>query len=115
MQVLRIFSEAKESRMFRDLPADLLKELASEPLTANAHKWSLATSVRRFSLVSHSAESERSRNVDILLFFQAYESNAELKNFYKVLSTNSDGTLEFVSTIEGESATRRVRRRVLVS
>lgn len=57
MQVLRIFSEAKESRMFRDFPADVLKELASKPLTANSHKWSLATSVRRFPLVSHSAES----------------------------------------------------------
>lgn len=115
MQVLRIFSEAKESRMFGDLPADLLKELASEPLTANSHKWSLATSVRRFTFVSRSAESKRSGNVDIQLFFQAYESNAELKKFYKVLSTNSDGTLEFVSTIEGESAARRLRRRVLVS
>lgn len=28
----------------------------------------------------------------------------ELKKFYKVLSTNSDGTLEFVSTMEGSSA-----------
>lgn len=28
----------------------------------------------------------------------------ELKKFYKVLSTNSDGTLEFVSTIEGSCA-----------
>lgn len=27
----------------------------------------------------------------------------ELKKFYKVLSTNSDGTLEFVSTIEGRA------------
>lgn len=57
------------------------------------------------------AEGRRSQNVDILLLFQAYESNPELKNFYKVLSTNSDETLEFVSTIEGKSAATAPRRR----
>lgn len=56
-------------------------------------------------------EGRRSQNVDIPLLFQAYESNPELKNFYKVLSTNSDGTLEFVSTIEGKSAATAPRRR----
>uniref|UniRef100_H3D7X7 folate gamma-glutamyl hydrolase n=1 Tax=Tetraodon nigroviridis TaxID=99883 RepID=H3D7X7_TETNG len=66
--------EAKESKMFRDLPAELRKALASESLTANSHKWSLATS--------------------------SYDAHAALKKFYKVLSTNSDGDLEFVSTIE---------------
>ena len=38
---------------------------------------------------------------------QAYESNAALKKFYKVLSTNWDGRLEFVSTIEGKEAPAR--------
>ncbi|CAG05439.1 unnamed protein product [Tetraodon nigroviridis] len=65
---------SKESKMFRDLPAELRKALASESLTANSHKWSLATS--------------------------SYDAHAALKKFYKVLSTNSDGDLEFVSTIE---------------
>lgn len=31
--------------MFKDFPAELMKDLASEPLTANAHRWSLAVSV----------------------------------------------------------------------
>lgn len=32
---------------------------------------------------------------------QTYNTNEELKKFYKVLSTNTDGTTEFVSTVEG--------------
>ncbi|TWW70704.1 Gamma-glutamyl hydrolase, partial [Takifugu flavidus] len=74
---LNFTDDAKGSRMFKGFPADLMSDLASESLTANAHKWSLAMS--------------------------SYNSNVELKKFYKVLSTNSDGTLEFVSTIEAYS------------
>lgn len=33
--------------------------------------------------------------------FQTYNTNEELKKFYKVLSTNTDGEIEFVSTVEG--------------
>ncbi|XP_042366323.1 gamma-glutamyl hydrolase [Plectropomus leopardus] len=66
--------EAKNSRMFQDFPADLMEDLASEPLTANAHKWSVTV--------------------------QTQNTNEELRNFYKVLSTNTDGETEFVSTVE---------------
>nr|XP_033494020.1 gamma-glutamyl hydrolase-like [Epinephelus lanceolatus] len=66
--------EAKDSRMFEGFPPELMEELASEPLTANAHKWSV-------TVLTHN-------------------TNEELKNFYKVLSTNTDGKTEFVSTVE---------------
>uniref|UniRef100_A0A3Q3G2L3 folate gamma-glutamyl hydrolase n=1 Tax=Labrus bergylta TaxID=56723 RepID=A0A3Q3G2L3_9LABR len=61
-----------DSRLFKGFPAELMKDLASEPLTANVHKWSIST----------------------------HETNEELNNFYKVLSTNTDGRVEFVSTME---------------
>lgn len=32
---------------------------------------------------------------------QTYNTNEELRRFYKVLSTNIDGNTEFVSTVEG--------------
>lgn len=107
--VAACFSEAKESKMFKDFPADLVKDLASEPLTANSHRWSLATSVRGF----RSQEAKGKRRPNNCVFppcFQAYYSNAALKSFYRVLSTNSDGTLEFVSTMEGKRAAARLRR-----
>ncbi|XP_068437848.1 gamma-glutamyl hydrolase-like [Clinocottus analis] len=71
---LNFIHEAKDSRMFKDFPAELLEDLASEPLTANAHKWSITLST--------------------------HNTNEELNNFYKVISTNTDGTTEFVSTVE---------------
>ncbi|XP_059183046.1 gamma-glutamyl hydrolase [Centropristis striata] len=67
-------NEAKDSRMFKGFPAELMQDLASEPLTENSHRWSLA-------VVTHN-------------------TNEELKKFYKVLSTNTDGKTEFVSTVE---------------
>ncbi|XP_071751595.1 gamma-glutamyl hydrolase isoform X2 [Centroberyx gerrardi] len=67
-------NETKESRLFEGFPADLMAALASEPLTENSHKWSLTT--------------------------ESYNGNEELKKFYKVLSTNTDGKVEFVSTVE---------------
>ncbi|KAK5878000.1 hypothetical protein CesoFtcFv8_025453 [Champsocephalus esox] len=66
--------EAKQSRMFKSFPAELMEALASEPLTGNSHKWSV-------SVLTHNA-------------------NKDLKHFYKVLSTNTDGEIEFVSTVE---------------
>uniref|UniRef100_A0AAX7TL47 folate gamma-glutamyl hydrolase n=1 Tax=Astatotilapia calliptera TaxID=8154 RepID=A0AAX7TL47_ASTCA len=67
-----MFSE--DSRMFKGFPAQLMKDLASEPLTVNSHKWSLG--------------------------MLTYNTNEELKKFYKVLSVNTDGNVEFVSTVE---------------
>ncbi|XP_005392230.1 PREDICTED: gamma-glutamyl hydrolase [Chinchilla lanigera] len=66
---------ASKSRMFQNLPPELLQSLASEPLTANFHKWSL--SVKNFTM------------------------NEKLKTFFNVLSTNTDGTTEFISSMEG--------------
>ncbi|KAG7527007.1 gamma-glutamyl hydrolase-like [Solea senegalensis] len=60
--------------MFRGFPDEVIKDLASEPLSQHAHKWSLALST--------------------------YNSNEKLKKFYKVLNTNTDGKVEFVSTME---------------
>uniref|UniRef100_A0A3P8SA21 folate gamma-glutamyl hydrolase n=1 Tax=Amphiprion percula TaxID=161767 RepID=A0A3P8SA21_AMPPE len=71
---LNFTNETKDSRMFKGFPAELMKDLASEPLTENSHQWSLAT--------------------------LTYNTSEELQKFYKVLSTNTDGQTEFVSTVE---------------
>ncbi|XP_070708855.1 gamma-glutamyl hydrolase [Pempheris klunzingeri] len=71
---LNFTNESKDSRMFKAFPADLMEDLASKPLTENSHRWSLA--------------------------LLTYNTNEELKKFYKVLSTNTDGNIEFVSTVE---------------
>lgn len=62
------------SRMFRQFPKNLLQSLAQESITGNFHSWSLSV--------------------------QNYSRNSNLKRFYKVLSTNTDGTTEFISTME---------------
>ncbi|XP_068566330.1 gamma-glutamyl hydrolase [Cebidichthys violaceus] len=67
-------NETKGSRMFKGFPAELMEDLASEPLTEHSHKFSLAMS--------------------------NYNANEELKKFYKILSTNMFGTIEVVSTFE---------------
>ncbi|KAM7390147.1 hypothetical protein PAMA_008359 [Pampus argenteus] len=67
-------NEANESRIFKGFPDELMTALASEPLTENSHKWSMA--------------------------METFNTNNELNNFYKVLSTNTDGKTEFVSTME---------------
>ncbi|XP_070842237.1 gamma-glutamyl hydrolase [Chaetodon trifascialis] len=71
---LNFTDEAKDSRMFKGFPAELMEDLASQPLTENSHKWSVA--------------------------MLTYNTNEDLKSFYKVLSTNTDGNTEFVSTVE---------------
>ncbi|XP_037312335.2 gamma-glutamyl hydrolase-like [Pungitius pungitius] len=71
---LNLMEGAKGSRMFEGFPAELMEDLASEPLTANMHKWSVTLST--------------------------HKTNNQLNSFYKVLSTNTDGTTEFVSTVE---------------
>ncbi|CAM4585763.1 unnamed protein product [Lepidochelys kempii] len=67
-------SSAKDSRMFQNFPDDLLQKLATEPLTAHFHK----------------------RSVSI----KNFRKNEKLTNFYKVLTTNTDGKIEFASTME---------------
>ncbi|XP_074549758.1 gamma-glutamyl hydrolase [Halichoeres trimaculatus] len=67
-------NETSASRLFHGFPAELMKDLSSEPLTENSHKWSISMST--------------------------YNTNEELNNFYKVLSTNTDGITEFISTFE---------------
>lgn len=71
---LTLTSVAPSSRLFRNFPKDLLRSLASENITANFHSWSLS--------------------------MQNYSRNAKLRRFYKILSTNSDGKKEFISTME---------------
>ncbi|XP_012864728.1 PREDICTED: gamma-glutamyl hydrolase [Dipodomys ordii] len=66
---------AIQSRMFHNFPPDLLLSLAIEPLTANFHKWSLS--------------------------MQNFTMNSRLMKFFNVLTTNTDGNLEFVSSMEG--------------
>lgn len=65
---------AQNSRLFKSFPKDLLLALSEENITSNFHSWSLS--------------------------LQNYTRNAKLKRFYKVLSTNSDGRKEFISTME---------------
>nr|XP_040023061.1 uncharacterized protein LOC120811609 isoform X2 [Gasterosteus aculeatus aculeatus] len=71
---LNFMDGAKSSRMFEGFPDELMEDLASEPLTANVHNWSVSLST--------------------------HKTNEQLNSFYKVLSTNTDGTTEFVSTVE---------------
>ncbi|KAM4718690.1 gamma-glutamyl hydrolase isoform 2-T2 [Anableps anableps] len=71
---LNFTEEGKGSRMFKAFPPDLMSALSSEPLTENSHQWSLAT--------------------------LTYNTDENLSSFYKVLSTNTDGNIEFVSTVE---------------
>ncbi|XP_029979813.1 gamma-glutamyl hydrolase-like isoform X2 [Sphaeramia orbicularis] len=71
---LNFTNEAKDSRMFKDFPPELMEDLSTQPLTENSHKWSVTV--------------------------ETLNTNEDLKNFYKVLSTNTDGNVEFVSTVE---------------
>ncbi|XP_036387761.1 zgc:171566 [Megalops cyprinoides] len=64
----------QNSRMFRSFPKDLLQSLAEENITSNFHSWSIT--------------------------LQNFTRNVKLKRFYKVLSTNTDGKKEFISTME---------------
>ncbi|XP_072307843.1 gamma-glutamyl hydrolase-like [Eucyclogobius newberryi] len=71
---LTFSSAAQTSRLFRHFPKSLLLALSQENITSNFHDWSLSV--------------------------QNYSRNADLKRFYKVLSTNTDGKVEFISTME---------------
>ncbi|XP_068604392.1 gamma-glutamyl hydrolase [Brachionichthys hirsutus] len=65
---------ANHSRLFRGFPADLMGDLAGEPLTENSHQWSVTVST--------------------------HEADEALSKFYRVLSTNTVQGVEFVSTME---------------
>uniref|UniRef100_A0A8C2IZ72 folate gamma-glutamyl hydrolase n=1 Tax=Cyprinus carpio TaxID=7962 RepID=A0A8C2IZ72_CYPCA len=65
---------AQKSTLFKKFPKDVLQSLAEENITSNFHSWSLS--------------------------MQNYSSNAKLKRFYRVLTTNTDGKKEFISTME---------------
>ncbi|XP_063062666.1 gamma-glutamyl hydrolase-like [Engraulis encrasicolus] len=66
--------DAKQSKLFKDFPPELMTSLARENITVNFHKWSM--SVENFT------------------------KNEELRKFYKILTTNMDGDTEFISTME---------------
>ncbi|XP_068860950.1 gamma-glutamyl hydrolase [Aphelocoma coerulescens] len=71
---LNFTSAAKDSKMFRNFPDDVLHALATEPLTSNFHVWSLS--------------------------LENFTNNEELRTFYRVLTTNTDDEVEFISTME---------------
>lgn len=71
---LTLTPAAQSSRLFRTFPRDLLQSLSQENITSNFHSWSLS--------------------------MQNFSRNAKLKRFYKILSTNTDGKKEFISTME---------------
>ncbi|XP_056290342.1 gamma-glutamyl hydrolase isoform X2 [Pseudoliparis swirei] len=75
---MRFTKEAKGSRMFRGFPTRLLKDMASESVTQHSHKWGLKVS--------------------------NHKNNKALKKFFKVLSTNTDGRITFVSTVEARKS-----------
>ncbi|XP_012676780.2 gamma-glutamyl hydrolase-like [Clupea harengus] len=74
---LQFTKDAMESRLFKDFPPALMTALATEDITENSHTWSISV--------------------------EAFMKNEELKKFYKILSTNTDGNTEFVSTMEAYS------------
>ncbi|KAJ8376655.1 hypothetical protein SKAU_G00072350 [Synaphobranchus kaupii] len=71
---LNFTKDSAKSRLFSSFPADVMKALASEPITENSHRWGLP--------------------------IKSYNTSEELRNFYRILSTNNDGRVEFVSTME---------------
>ncbi|XP_072267228.1 gamma-glutamyl hydrolase isoform X1 [Pyxicephalus adspersus] len=71
---LNFTESALNSKIFQKMPLPLYKSLATLPISANFHHWSLS--------------------------MQNFTANEKLRKFYNVLSTNSDGILEFVSTME---------------
>ncbi|XP_063307433.1 gamma-glutamyl hydrolase-like [Pelobates fuscus] len=71
---LNFSQDALRSKLFRNIPKNLYDNLSKLPITSNFHSWSLS--------------------------MQNFTANEKLKKFYNVLSTNSDGTVEFISTFE---------------
>ncbi|XP_043363738.1 gamma-glutamyl hydrolase isoform X2 [Dermochelys coriacea] len=71
---LNFTTAAQDSRMFKNFPDFLLRKLATESLTAHFHHWSLS--------------------------MQNFTQNEKLRNFYKILTTNTHADVEFISTME---------------
>ncbi|KAM4705696.1 gamma-glutamyl hydrolase [Rhinophrynus dorsalis] len=71
---LNFSRNALKSKLFGSIPDQMYKDLSYKPLTANFHHWSLS--------------------------MQNFTQNERLKKFYNVLTTNSDGSVEFISTFE---------------
>ncbi|RXM99837.1 Gamma-glutamyl hydrolase [Acipenser ruthenus] len=46
---LDFMPDAKDSRLFKNVPEDVLKALATEPITVNSHHWSVSVKVPEFS------------------------------------------------------------------
>ncbi|KAI8794348.1 gamma-glutamyl hydrolase [Biomphalaria glabrata] len=73
---LRLEKGFDQSRLFKDMPVELIKIISTEPVTQNNHIWSLLT--------------------------EDYKNIPVLNTFYQVLSTNvGRDNKEFVSTFEG--------------
>ncbi|KAJ3611638.1 hypothetical protein NHX12_021653 [Muraenolepis orangiensis] len=66
--------DPKQSRMFGDFPPELLSAMAAEPVSAHVHKWSVTS--------------------------ETFRNSSELSKFYRVLSVNTDGKNDFVSSME---------------
>ncbi|XP_051932320.1 zgc:171566 [Hippocampus zosterae] len=71
---LNFTADSSSSRLFRNFPNDVMQSLSEDNITPNFHSWSLS--------------------------LQNFSRNNKLKRFYKVLSTNTDGTTDFISTME---------------
>ncbi|XP_006012487.1 gamma-glutamyl hydrolase [Latimeria chalumnae] len=63
-----------KSKMFKGLSKELLKILTTENVTSNFHRWSLSV--------------------------ETFRKNEKLHKFYKILTTNTDGKIEFISSME---------------
>ncbi|XP_062850102.1 gamma-glutamyl hydrolase [Trichomycterus rosablanca] len=71
---LTFTKDAKDCRMFKDFPADLVESLGKEALTEHSHQFSVTT--------------------------ESFSKCQKLKKFYRILTTSTDGEKEFVSTME---------------
>jgi len=71
---LNFSPDSKQARLFSGFPECLLQDMAAEALTENSHIWSLSV--------------------------ETFNSNEKLSSFYRILTTNTDGKTEFVSTME---------------
>ncbi|PIO28921.1 hypothetical protein AB205_0039150, partial [Aquarana catesbeiana] len=65
---------ALRSKLFQNISPSLYESLEKKPISSHYHSWSLS--------------------------LKNYTANEKLRKFYNVLSTNFDGDLEYVSTME---------------
>lgn len=100
---------AQNSRLFKSFPKDLLHSLSSENITSNFHSWSMSLQVAlrlHFDTITLKLVKWTYNlwHLKCALRRQNFTRNAKLKRFYKVLTTNTDGRKEFISTMEGKDA-----------